>query len=350
MLTTVERQTYYQALVAKDPGYEGIFYVGVKTTGVFCRPTCPARKPKFENCEFYKTAQAALLASFRPCKRCQPLSHPNQVSKLVQTLVEAVEAEPEKRWREEDFRALSVDVSTARRQFQKRFGMTFTAYARARRMGLALRQIQAGESVIGAQLSAGYNSGSGFREAFTRTLGATPSRCISAVLRAAWLDTPLGPMLAVADDDVLYLLEFVDRRGLERELERLREKTKLAIIPGQTEPIQLIERELIAYFAGKLKTFKTPTACFGPPFQKSVWNVLREIPFGKTKSYTDVAIALEKPSAVRAVAQANGANQLALIVPCHRVIAADSSLGGYGGGVSRKGWLLEHEAKGDKGD
>lgn len=99
--------------------------MGVKTTGVFCRPTCPARKPKFENCEFYKTAGEALLASFRPCMRCRPLSHPNQVSDLVRRLVDAVEADPSRRWKDRDFEELSVDASTARRQFKKRFGMTF---------------------------------------------------------------------------------------------------------------------------------------------------------------------------------------------------------------------------------
>src|ERR1700688_3526026 len=176
MITTKRRNEYYQALLAKNTEYEGVFYVGVKTTGVFCRPTCPARKPKFENCEFFENAQEALLASFRPCKRCRPLSHPNHVSKLIQGLVEAVEENPEKRWKDKDFRALSVDASTARRQFKKRFGMTFVEYARARRMGLAMKQIRAGEAVIEAQLSSGYDSGSGFRDAFSRIMGAAPSR------------------------------------------------------------------------------------------------------------------------------------------------------------------------------
>lgn len=124
-MDSVMKEHYYQALLDKNTEYEGVFYVGVKTTGVFCRPTCPARKPKLENCEFFETAEQALLASFRPCKRCRPLSHPNQVSELVQKLVDAVEAEPEKRWTEKDFAAMGVDVSTARRQFKKRFGMTF---------------------------------------------------------------------------------------------------------------------------------------------------------------------------------------------------------------------------------
>lgn len=307
-------------MLAKRTEYEGIFYVGVRTTGVFCRPTCPARKPKFENCEFYQTAQEALLASFRPCKRCRPLSHPSQVTDLVRTLVEAVEAEPEKRWQEQDFRELSVDASTARRQFKKRFNMTFVEYARSRRMGLAMKQIREGEAVITAQLSTGYESGSGFRDAFSRIMGAAPSLADRSILKAAWLDTRLGPMLAIADENKLYLLEFVDCRGLEREVKRLRLQTKSAIIPGHTRPTELAERELEQYFAGHLQAFKTPLAYLGSPFQGRVWRALQCIPYGETRSYADLARAIGNPSATRAVAQANGANQLAIMIPCHRVI------------------------------
>jgi len=154
MIHNQERKAeYYKALIEKNSEYEGVFYVGVTSTGVFCRPTCPARKPKFNNCEFYETAQQALLASFRPCQRCRPLSHPNQVSDIVRLLVEAVEQNPEKRWKGQDFRALSIDESTARRQFKKRFGMTFVEYARARRMGLALKNIRSGEKMINTQIA-----------------------------------------------------------------------------------------------------------------------------------------------------------------------------------------------------
>lgn len=343
MLRVTEKHDYYRALIAKQPEYEGVFYVGVKTTGIFCRPTCPARKPKFENCEFYRTAQEALAASYRPCKRCRPLSPLSHVNQTVQTLVEAVEAEPEKRWHEPDVRALSVDVSTARRGFKKRFGMTFSAYVRARRLGLAVTQIRGGESVISAQLASGYESGSGFREAFSRVLGAAPSQHRGLVLRAAWLDTPLGPMLAVASEDALYLLEFTDRRGLEHELEHLRLKTGSVVVPGRTRPIIMVERELTGYFEGNLETFSTPVEILGSPFQRGVWRVLGEIPYGETRSYAEVAAAVGRPSAIRAAARASGANLLALIVPCHRVIRADRTPGGYGGGVTRKRWLLEHE-------
>lgn len=344
MITVKLKKEYYQALIEKKSEYEGIFYVGVKTTGVFCRPTCPARKPKFENCEFYETAQQALLASFRPCRRCRPLSHPNHVSALVQTLVEAVEANPEKRWKDQDFRELSVDASTARRQFKKRFGMTFVEYARARRMGLAMKQIRGGDAVIDAQLATGYESSSGFRDAFSRIMGAAPTLSgHNNILKASWLDTRLGPMIAIADDHALYLLEFVDRRGLEREVERLRQKTKSAIIPGSTPPINSIESELSQYFNGNLIEFKTPLFFIGSPFQKSVWEALKNIPYGETRSYADIAKAVGRPTAFRAVAQANGANQLALVIPCHRVINTNGDLGGYGGGITRKEWLLNHE-------
>ncbi|KKO53215.1 bifunctional transcriptional activator/DNA repair enzyme AdaA [Paenibacillus sp. DMB20] len=348
MIKAEYKQEYYQALIEKKTEYEGLFYVGVKTTGVFCRPTCPARKPKYENCEFFETAKEALLASFRPCKRCRPLSHPNHVSEVVQMLVESIEENPEKRWRERDFQELSMDASTARRQFKKRFGMTFVEYARARRMGIAMKQIREGDNVIDAQLSAGYESSSGFRDAFSRVMGSAPSQLGNGhVLKAAWLDTRLGPMVAISDDEALYLLEFVDRRGLEREIEKLRQRTKTAIIPGSADPIRSIEHELNQYFDGELKEFKTPVHYLGSPFQKSVWDELRKIPAGETRSYSEIAAIIGKPSAFRAVARANGMNQLAIIVPCHRVINSNGGLGGYGGGLTRKQWLMNHEKQGN---
>ena len=346
MLTTELIQEYYRALLEKKTEYNGVFYVGVKTTGVFCRPSCPARKPKLENCEFFQTAQEALLASFRPCMRCRPLSHPNHVSDLICTLVDAVEEDPARRWKDSDFEALSVDASTARRQFKKRFGMTFVAYARARRLGLAMQQIRSGEAVSNAQLNAGYESSSGFRDAFSKIMGAAPTNFSEQhfILRASWLDTPLGPMLAIANEKALYLLEFVDRRGLEREVERLRVRTKSAILPGKTDPIVSIENELRDYFNGHLKTFKTPLFLLGSPFQKLVWDALCQIPYGETRSYSEQANSIGKPSACRAVANANGANQIAIVIPCHRIINMNGDLGGYGGGIARKQWLINHES------
>lgn len=150
-------------------------------------------------------------------------------------------------------------------------------------------------------------------------------------------------MIAIADEDALYLLEFKERRGLEKEIEKLQIKMDTSILSGVTTPIRSIERELKHYFEGTLKTFHTPVHVMGTPFQRKVWEELLKIPYGETRSYLALAKSIDKPTACRAVAQANGANQLALITPCHRVINANGDLGGYGGGVANKQWLLKHE-------
>jgi len=212
-------------------------------------------------------------------------------------------------------------------------------------MELAMKDIRRGKSVIDAQLDSGYESSSGFRDAFSKIMGAAPANFHKqhAVLKSAWIDTPLGAMLVIADDEALRLLEFVERRGLEREVERLRKK--YAIIPGRTDPITSIEEELKSYFEGNLQEFKTPIHLLGGPFQKLVWQELMRIPYGETRSYGEQSKAIGKETAYRAVANANGANQLAIIIPCHRIIRSGGDLGGYGGGVQRKKWLIEHEKR-----
>jgi len=339
---------YYNALLKKDSDYEGVFFVGVKTTGVFCRPTCPARKPNFENCEFFEKAQDALIASYRPCKRCSPLSYPGAASTIIKKLVYAVEENPEKRWTDKDFKEIATDSVTARRHFKQRFGMTFVQYARARRMGIAYKQIRQGSSVINSGLDVGYESGSGFRDAFSKIIGTAPSKAqghSQLILKASWIDTLLGPMIAIGDDESLYLLEFADRRGIMKEIEQLRLKKKVAIIPGDTNPINMIKQELELYFLGKLKEFKTPLHLMGSEFQKKAWHALMQIPYGQTRSYLQQARAISNEKAFRAVANANGANQLAIIIPCHRIINHNGDLGGYGGGIMRKEWLINHEKK-----
>lgn len=157
------------------------------------------------------------------------------------------------------------------------------------------------------------------------------------------LATKLGPMLAISDEETLYLLEFVERKGLERELEKFKKDTKAIIIPGRTKPLDLIEKELDAYFNGTLKEFKTPISLLGTPFQKCVWEELQRIPHSQTRSYGDMALSIGRPTAFRAVARANSTNKLAIVVPCHRVINSNGDLGGYAGGIVRKEWLITHE-------
>lgn len=335
---------YYKALIRRSPEYEGIFYTGIRTTGVFCRPTCSKKKPKFENCEFFTTAKKAVAAHFRPCKRCNPLSLPNKIPSLIQTLIKEVDANPDKRWKAEDFHKLQVDSSTARRQFKRRFGMTFVEYARARRIGIAIEHIMSGNAIIDAQLATGYESSSGFREAFYRILGAAPTLLKPRkVLKEAWIDTHLGTMLAVSDDTALYFLEFIDRRGLQEELEQLRQTVGAVIIPGNTKPILLIQDEIMEYFNGTLTAFKTPILLYGSPFQRRVLEQLRKIPYGKTTSYSEIAKVISSPGSAKAVANAISANQVSIAVPCHRIVNSNGSIGSYNGGVARKQWLLNFE-------
>ncbi len=341
-----DRRTMYRALSRRDAAYEGVFYTCVKTTGIFCRPTCKAKRPRPENVEFTPTVVEALHAGFRPCRMCRPMDAEKPVPSLVEKLRRAAEAAPDGRVTDKDLAAMGVEPSTARRQFKAYHGMTFHAYQRARRMGLALRDVKAGKPVVEVQAGRGYESTSGFREAFARVFGAAPRDAKdTAVLLARRIETPLGTMLALADDQGLRLLEFVDRRGLERELVLLRQRLKCVIVPGTHALLDQVVKELGEYFAGTRQTFAVKLAPVGSDFQRRVWAELARIPPGRTRSYAEMAKRLGLPKGPRAVGRANGSNMLALVIPCHRVINADGSLCGYAGGLWRKQRLIEHERK-----
>lgn len=333
----------YDILAAHQGGFSDAFFVGVTSTGIFCRIGCPARLPKRENCKFYNSAAEALKAGFRACKRCHPASYAGEASDTIKKLIAIIESDPERRWHEVDIKALGIDPSTARRQFKKRFGLTFTQYARARRLGAAAKDLAKGETVIIAQLNAGYKSASGFRAAFAKTFGAAPAKSKNPPLLIDWFSTPLGPMFAVCDDTHLYMLEFTTRKNMDRGFEKLRKVHKRAVLPGRTDITQQIETELKDYFDGTLTRFKTPLAPTGTEFQNQVWAALQNIPYGESCAYSDLAIAVGNEKAVRAVASSNANNGLALIIPCHRVIGKDGGLGGYAGGLDKKQWLLNHE-------
>ena len=238
-----------------------------------------------------------------PAKSAGRWSYPNATSPILRKLVEAIESEPSKRWKQADFRELGIDSATARRQFQKQFGMTFVAYARARRLGIAFQEIRKGSALTHVQLDAGFASSSGFRDAFAKIFGESPKGSDRLLLSAEWLETLLGPMLAIASREHLYLLEFVDRRGLEREVDRLRNRLQAAIVPGSNPVLRLLRRELADYFAGKSFGFTTPIEMVGTPFQKEVWEALLQIPAGESRTYADQAKSLGRSKAVRACSQ-----------------------------------------------
>ena len=338
--------TMYRALVDRDSSFEGIFFAGVRTTGIFCRPTCSAKKPARENVEFFPSPNEALLGGYRPCLRCQPMDPARSAPELIKRLRAEVEKAPDGRLTDKELSSLAIDPSTARRQFKRYYGMTFQAYHRARRMGLALREVRRGERVEDARNGSGFGSESGFREAFTKIFGDPPTTAKRRdCLFAERLTTPLGTMLAVADDDGLRLLEFGDRRALEYELPLLRRRLRKSIVPGEHSHLAATRVQLADYFAGKKLEFDVPLAPVGTEFQLRAWEILRSIPVGETRSYSWMAQRLGNAEARRAVGRANGMNMISIIVPCHRVIRADGTLCGYGGGLWRKKWFLEHERK-----
>ncbi len=344
MPTLPSRSAMLRAFLASDASAEGRFLAGVRTTGIFCRPTCKARKPHPGNVVFFANASAALHEGYRPCKRCRPMDAVLPPPPLVAQLRDAVERDPAGRLTEKDLLALGVDPSTARRQFRRYYGLTFQAYARARRMGLALREVQQGASVTDAQFARGFESASGFRAAFTRIFGLPPREAgRGRVLFAERIATPLGTLLALADDDGLVLLDFVDRRGLERKLSTLRQRLRCHVVPGTHGHLAAAARQLDEYFSKRRHFFDLPLTPLGSPFEQEAWRYLQTIACGQTRSYAAMAAALGRPGAARAAGRANGMNFISIVIPCHRVIGADGTLTGYGGGLGRKHWLLQHE-------
>lgn len=342
----------YDALIARDQSFDGQVFVCVSSTGVFCRLTCPARKPKRENCTFYPTINECMQAGFRPCKRCHPLQAAALADPAITVLLDALDKQPDLRWSEEDVIRLGYDPSTVRRSFKRQFGMTFLEMARQRRLREGFATLAVGGKVITAQHEASFESASAFRAAFARLLGCAPGELqADRLLRATWIPTPLGDMIAVSSRSHLHLLEFVDRKALPTELKRLQDGTRERIGIGTMPPSEQAAAELADYFAARSDRFTTPLAVSGSAFTQRVWDALRAIPAGETRSYSDIARQIGHPTAVRAVARANGVNQIALMIPCHRVIGADGSLTGYGGGLWRKQRLIEIERqlKTDKG-
>jgi len=339
-----DHDTLYQALLDRDDRYDGQAYVCVSSTGIFCRLTCPARKPKSENCTFYGTVGECIEAGYRACKRCHPLRPMALADPSIGSLLAALDERPGYRWREDDITRMGFDLSTVRRSFKRQFGMTFLEMARQRRLRDGFETLADGGAVIEGQLDAGFDSPSAFRAAFAKLIGKAPGK-LSAdpLLFACWIPTPLGDMIAVSSRSQLHLLEFLDRKALGSELARLDRYAKGQIGIGRTDLSDQITAELEAFFDGRTAHFETPLAFHGSAFTRAVWDGLREIPVGQTRSYSEIAAAMGRPTATRAVARANGANQIALVIPCHRVVGADGSLTGYGGGLWRKQRLLEIE-------
>ena len=336
--------TWYQALLARAPEYTGVFYVGVKTTGVFCIAVCRARKPKRENVEFYRDFKSALDAGYRPCKVCRPTENACSAPDYIEQALALVRQTPKVRISDTRLRDSNISPERVRRWFLQHHGITFQAFQRMQRVNVALQELKGGRSATDVAFDSGYESLSGFGYTYKKLTGHSPTMAQQTLLIHRFT-TPIGPMFVCASEHGVCLLEFVDRRMLETEFSDLQRLLNARIIAGQNEHIRQAENEIAEYFAGNRLRFTLALDTPGSEFQRRVWQALAEIPCGESTHYQALAETLNKPTAARAVAAANGANRIALVIPCHRVIGKDGSMTGYGGGVARKRWLLEHEKK-----
>ena len=333
------------AVRARDPRYEGVFVFGVRTTGVYCRPGCPARAPRPENVAFFADGEAAQAEGLRPCRRC----HPERAAGAAPCWLAELEAElacgGSERWSDADLAERGLEPKTVRRAFLARYGMTVHAWQRARGLARAREQLGAGESVLGSALDGGYGSSSGFRSAFARLFGAPPARGRAAgILVVRLLPSPLGPLLVSASERGICMLEFADHADIVERARELARSRSAALVPGTNRHLDQVQVELGEYFARRRTRFAVALDVAGAPFQLEVWEALRAIPPGATRSYGELAAQLGRPGAQRAVARANASNRISILIPCHRVIGADGKLTGYGGGLWRKRRLLELEA------
>jgi len=334
----------YRALLNKESTYDGVFYAGVKTTGIFCRPICTARKPKFENVEFFPTINTAVGKGYRACKICDPLKLNDDSPKWAKELISRIHENPNERWKDSDLRKLNLEPNRVRRWFKKKYNLTFISYLRSIRLGTAINHIGSGKNIMETAYNSGFESLSGFIDAFKNFTGKSPSKNKDLnILSIEKINTPLGPMIAGVIFDKLCLLEFEDRRMLKTQIKRIT-KTHNGVPIIQNHPLfKKVNDEIALYFDERLKDFSIPLIETGTDFQKRVWKELKKIPYGKTISYETLAIRIGNPNAMRAVASSNGFNSIAIIIPCHRVIGKDGNLRGYGGKVWRKQRLLELE-------
>ena len=334
----------YLALCEKDSQFEGVFIACVKSTGIFCRPTCRARKPKKENVEFVSSTQEALRKGYRPCKVCLPMKPMGSAPDWIEGILNKACADEGIRLSDQDLRAEGIDPNRLRRWFKKHHNMTFQAYLRSLRMGKAFGYLTSGGKVMDTAFESGYESVSGFQHSFKKLTGRSPSKLKSGdIINVYQISTPLGPMIAASIKNGICLLEFTDRRGLETEFIDLQKRLQAPIVTSETKLIQKLKKQLHEYFQGERKSFDIELVTPGSDFQNQVWSELRQIPYGQVRSYKQQAQALGNPKAIRAVARANGMNRIAIIIPCHRVIGSDGSLVGYAGGLERKKKLLEIE-------
>ena len=340
----LDADTAWAAFMRRDRGWDGRVVGAVKTTGIYCKPSCPARRPKREHVVFYASNEEARAAGFRPCLRCKPdeVGRDREAVAAAVKLIEQAEEAP-------SLAELAAAVGYAPHHFQRIFkrdlGVSPAEYARGLRNRRTEQALKANGRVTDAVYDAGYQSPSGFYSDAKERLGMTPSAWRDGgrreTIRWTTFDSPLGQMLIAATSKGICRLTFDDS---EDSLRRL--FPNAAVVKDDGGLKALVEGALAA-IERPLAAPDLPIDVAGTAFQEAVWRELRKIPPGETRSYAEIAAAIGQPKAVRAVGTANGDNHVAVLIPCHRVIRSDGSLGGYAGGLDRKRKLLAAEGRQD---
>lgn len=340
MLTTIDESAAWTAFERRDRSWDTRLIGAVRTTGIYCKPSCPARRPRREHVEFFESCQAARSAGYRACLRCRP----DEVGRDRQAILKSVEL-LRQAGESLTLERLATAVGYAPHHFQRIFkrdlGVSPAAYARALRAAQAQRELKEDQPVTDAIFGAGYSTASRFYDDAKERLGMTPSAWRNGgrgeTIRWTRFVSPLGEMLIAVTSKGICRLTFDDS---EASLRRLFPNATIVHDDGGLR--ELVEGALDA-IRRPATAPELPIDVAGTAFQESVWRELRKIPPGETRSYAEIAAAIGQPKAVRAVGTANGDNHVAVLIPCHRVIRSDGSLGGYAGGLDRKRHLLASE-------
>ncbi|MEH2031056.1 MAG: bifunctional DNA-binding transcriptional regulator/O6-methylguanine-DNA methyltransferase Ada [Nostoc sp.] len=345
--TQLLEKTLWEAVLNRDPSFVGQLFYGVRSTGIYCRPICPSRRPNRNQVCFFQSAQEAEIAGFRPCKRCQPQSETVPSTAKVLAVCRYIEAQGDRiPTLSELCSQVGMSSSYLQRRFKQIIGVSPFQYADALRSQRLKQRLQSGEEIAHAVYDTGYGSSSQLYEKAPKQLGMTPKtyqqagKTISIVYAIA--PCPLGYLLVATTEKGICAVKLGDEADkLEHILNQ--EFHQAHIIRDDHTHKEWIQA-ILNFIAGGKVHLDLPLDVRGTAFQKQVWQALQKIPYGETRTYTDIACDIAKPQAVRAVGNACGANPIALIVPCHRVLRSDGSLGGYHWGIERKQKLLTQES------
>ncbi|PLZ02021.1 bifunctional DNA-binding transcriptional regulator/O6-methylguanine-DNA methyltransferase Ada [Burkholderia sp. WAC0059] len=336
----------WRAIVGRDARADGAFFYGVRTTRVFCRPSCASRQPRRENVEFFADTNAARAAGYRECKRCRPGQLPREFE-VVQRACAALDADPQRRLTLSQLSdAVHLSPFHLQRLFKRVLGVSPRQYQAARRGAILREALAQGENVTRASADAGFGSPSQLYQSAGAELGMSPSawrrKGAGRAIRYAVAGTPLGEVLVAATDNGICRVAFGD--DAEALVANLHADFANARLTEDADAIAPFVAQIDAWLRGRRERFDLPLDLAATAFQQRVWDALQRIPYGETRSYTQIAETLGMPRAVRAVASACASNPVALVIPCHRVVQKGGALAGYRWGLARKAALLDAEA------